>query len=505
MSNILNNSKELIVLEMANNHQGDLQHAKKIINEFSKFVDKYKETFSFAMKFQYRDLDSFIHPNFKNSDLKFVQRFETTKLSDDEFLELKNYCTNKGFISMCTPFDETSVKKVIDHEYDILKIASASFDDWPLLTEIVKHKPNNLIASVGGADFDKIKRFYSFMTNNNINFAINYCVSLYPSTDEDLNLSFISKLKSEFTDIRIGFSTHENPSVVKTAGLALHAGATIFEKHVALEDSSKEYYQNAYSVYPEQFSEWIENLFEAKTFYGNSEKCNKVIEKELPALKPLQRGAFVKKEIKKGDLISNKNTFFAIPTDENQITANDFSKFNEIKSTTNIKNLNPISSNNVNFSSTRNTIEEIREKVSIEFKKYNIVIPSGIEMEISHHYGVESFYNFGTVMCTLINKDYCKKVLYQFPDQHHPEHFHKIKEETFILLQGDLTVILNGKSHAMVQGDILTIEREAKHEFYSKNGAIFEEISTAHLKDDSYYSDNEIMLNQNRKSKITFI
>ena len=63
----------------------------------------------------------------------------------------------------------------------------------------------------------------------------------------------------------------------------------------------------------------------------------------------------------------------------------DFSKFNEIKSTTNIKNLNPISSNNVKFSSTRNTIEEIREKVSIEFKKYNIVIPSGIEMEISHH------------------------------------------------------------------------------------------------------------------------
>ena len=51
MSNILNNSKELIVLEMANNHQGDLQQAKKIINEFSKFVDKYKETFSFAMKF----------------------------------------------------------------------------------------------------------------------------------------------------------------------------------------------------------------------------------------------------------------------------------------------------------------------------------------------------------------------------------------------------------------------------------------------------------------------
>ena len=157
------------------------------------------------MKFQYRDLESFIHPNFKNSDLKFVQRFESTKLTEDEFLELKDYCEKKGFYSMCTPFDEISVKKVIDHKYDILKIASASFDDWPLLDEIVKYKPNNLIASVGGADLNKIKRFYSFMKNNNLNFAINYCVSLYPSLNEDLNLSFISKLRNEFSDIRIGF------------------------------------------------------------------------------------------------------------------------------------------------------------------------------------------------------------------------------------------------------------------------------------------------------------
>jgi len=497
--------KDLIVLEMANNHQGDLQHAKKIINEYAKFVENYKDTFSFAMKFQYRDLESFIHPNFKNSDLKFVQRFESTKLSEDEFIELKDYSEKKGFYSMCTPFDEISVKKVIEHKYDILKIASASFDDWPLLDEIVKYKPNNLIASVGGADLNKIKRFYSFMKNNNLNFAINYCVSLYPSLNEDLNLSFISKLRNEFSDIRIGFSTHENPDVIETAGLALHAGASIFEKHVALEDAEKKYYQNLYSVYPEQFAVWLENLNQAKAFFGNHEKRKKVIEKELPALKPLQRGVFAKEDIKEGDLITNKNIFLAIPTNENQLVANDLSKFNKIKAISNIKKFNPINFSDFNLLSTRNIIEEIREKVSIEFKKNKIVIPQGIEMEISHHYGVESFYEFGTVMCTLVNKDYCKKILYQFPNQHHPEHFHKIKEETFILLHGDLTVILNGKSNDMKKGDILTVEREAKHEFFSNTGAIFEEISTEHIQADSYYSDDKIMLNDDRKSKITFI
>ena len=79
---------------------------------------------------------------------------------------------------MCTPFDEISVNKVIDHNYDILKIASASITDWPLIEEISKHKNQTIIASVGGASLNEINRFYSYMKNRNIDFALNYCVSL---------------------------------------------------------------------------------------------------------------------------------------------------------------------------------------------------------------------------------------------------------------------------------------------------------------------------------------
>ena len=39
---------------------------------------------------------------------------------------------------MCTPFDEDSVEKVVKDNFDILKIASASMDDWPLLETVVK-------------------------------------------------------------------------------------------------------------------------------------------------------------------------------------------------------------------------------------------------------------------------------------------------------------------------------------------------------------------------------
>ena len=49
---------------MANNHMGDVNHGLKIIRELATIKENFD--FNFAFKFQFRDLDSFIHPSFKN-------------------------------------------------------------------------------------------------------------------------------------------------------------------------------------------------------------------------------------------------------------------------------------------------------------------------------------------------------------------------------------------------------------------------------------------------------
>ncbi len=54
-------------------------------------------------------------------------------------------------------------------------------------------------------------------------------------------------------------------------------------------------------------------------------------------------------------------------------------------------------------------------------------------------------------------------------------------------------------------GDIVVIERGMKHGFSSQNGAIFEEVSTTHYKDDSYYDDERIMHNCDRKTSLTLL
>ncbi len=98
---------------------------------------------------------------------------------------------------------------------------------------------------------------------------------------------------------------------------------------------------------------------------------------------------------------------------------------------------------------------------------------------------------------------YCKKLIILFSNQNHPVHLHKQKEETFQILFGDLTINLDGKEKEYRPGEIVLVQRGEKHSFRTKNGAILEEISTTHFKNDSFYEDSKITENKNRKTQLT--
>jgi len=122
----------------------------------------------------------------------------------------------------------------------------------------------------------------------------------------------------------------------------------------------------------------------------------------------------------------------------------------------------------------------------------NIDFGREFTIELSHHYGMEHFRQIGAIIVTVVNREYCKKLIVALPGQRHPVHLHKAKEETFHLLWGDLLLNLNGRALNLRRGDTALVERGVKHSFTSKNGAIFEELSTTHVVGDSYYDDERI-------------
>ena len=247
------NMSPLFILEMANNHMGDVNHGLKIIREFSKITKNYH--FNFAFKFQFRDIDTFIHPDYKKrTDIKYVKRFLETKLSDEKFKRLKNELKKYKYISICTPFDEKSVEKIEKLGFDIIKIGSCSFTDWPLLERVVKSdKP--IIASTAGADLKDIDNVVSFFQHRHKTFALMHCVGEYQTKETNLQLNQIDLFKRRYANIPIGFSTHEEPSNELPVEIAIAKGARIFERHVAI--TSGKYEINAYSSTPEQINQWL--------------------------------------------------------------------------------------------------------------------------------------------------------------------------------------------------------------------------------------------------------
>tara|TARA_B110000003_G_scaffold168842_1_gene168755 strand:- start:5685 stop:7193 length:1509 start_codon:yes stop_codon:yes gene_type:complete len=493
--------KNLIVLEIANNHMGDVKHGIDLINTFSKICKKYKHL-NFAFKLQYRDLETFIHKSVKNDfNNHYVKRFSETKLVEKDFNQLIGAIKSNGYLSMVTPFDNKSLSLIMKQDIDILKVASCSFTDWPLLEDMVQlNKP--IIASTAGASEVDIDSVISFFKNRGKDYAIMHCVAQYPTPNEKLNLSQIDYLTNRYPDTTIGYSTHEDPSNFNFILMAAAKGAKIFEKHIGLPTDL--YPVNKYSVTPAQFENWLEALSLALTVCGQGLRRTPVDKAEQESLISLRRGIFANRKIKKGETISRKDIYFAFPPTKNQFTANNYSKYTSFVSKTNIELDDGISHDNTNILEQRSILEGITKKINKLITDANIHLPSPIEMEISHHYGLDEFYKYGMVIFTLINRSYCKKLLVSLPGQIHPAQFHKKKEESFRLIYGDLTLTIDNEDLIMKLGEIITIEKGAIHKFSSKSGSIVEEISDTHTTEDSYYIDDKITQNQNRKTIINF-
>jgi len=479
---------------------GDIGHGIRIIREIGTIVAKFP--FSVAFKLQYRDLDSFIHPAMKHrDDIKYIKRFSETRLTSDQFTQLVDEMRVNGFMTMATPFDESSVELIDSQKLDIIKIASCSFTDWPLLERVVRSdKP--LIASTAGATLEEIDRVVSFFVHRNKEIAILHCVGEYPTPAERMNLSQIDFLKDRYPGLKTGFSTHEDPDNTDIVKLAIAKGAAVFEKHVGI--ATEKYPMNNYSATPEQVEKWLSAARDALTVCGTSDRNAIASPSETASLRSLRRGIFARHPIKAGDVIQREDIYFAFPPDDGQYTANDWSKYVQCNADTDIPADSAVSPGNATLRDLREEILNIAHSARNLLSQGGITFPGCTDLEISHHYGIDRFWEYGLTMLTVINRAYCKKLLILFPGQKHPEQYHKQKEETFHVLFGTVQLELDGKHQICMRGDVVTVDPGVRHAFWSVDGAVMEEISSTHFYDDSFYTDPSIDGNKNRKTLLSY-
>jgi sialic acid synthase SpsE/mannose-6-phosphate isomerase-like protein (cupin superfamily) len=490
----------LFVFEMANNHMGDVEHGVRIVREMKGASDGFP--FRFCIKLQYRDIGRCIHPDYKNRfDLKYVKRFSETTLSWEQYRKIKDAISDAGFLSMCTPWDENSVDKIVEHGFEFMKIPSCYLTDWPLLERVAKYSLP-IVASTAGEPLEEIDRVVSFFKHRNKSLTIMHCVGEYPAPDRHLHLGQIALLKRRYPELPIGYSTHERPDNFEAVKIAIALGAIVFEKHVGVP--TEKYPQNGYSADPGQVRKWLQSAAEAFSMIGDPEERYPAPPGEQMALRDLARGAFTRCPIASGETIQPSRVFYAMPNVGGQLVAQDFSKYSEYIACEDIPANGAIMHAGVRARNTRAMVHKIVHDVKLLLKKSKVAVPGQCELEISHHYGLERFRESGITAITVVNREYCKRLLVILPDQKHPEQWHNLKDETYHVLYGDVTLELDGDRSTHKSNDVITIPHGTRHSFWTTHGAIIEEISSSYFANDSFYTDNAIMANSNRKTFVTY-
>lgn len=489
----------MVILEMANNHQGSVEKGKEIIDAYAEVAKKFSGIV-YAFKFQLRDIPNFIHPVYKDrDDIKYVKRFKETYLAPDQLAILKDYANEKGFITGCTGFDEASVRDINELGFNFIKVASCSMDDWPLLNEVVEHSLPVIVSTAGHGILD-IDKVVSFFKNRDKSIVLMHCVGQYPTPNRAMNLLKLKKIRKTFPQLRVGFSTHENPDNLLTVGPAVTAGASVFEKHVDLDTNTR----NAYSTTPTQLERWLMTLRDSLNIVY-SVPLKEDLSREQKDLLKFCRGTFVTRDVSAGEIISKCDLRYAFPAKVGQYLANDTSKYAEFKATRNIVAGSPLMEGEVSVENNRDRILAIVKRAKSIVDSLGLIIPEDVRMEISHHHDISTFHHFGLCALTILNNaQYCKKYLIMHSGQAHPEQWHRKKRETFIVLKGTVNLRVNGELFLLEVGDIHTIEPGQRHSFSVTNDTIIEEISTAHYANDSFYTNEVINRNKHRKTEVLY-
>jgi N-acetylneuraminate synthase len=480
------NFNDLFILDLANNHQGDMDHARRIIRECGEAVREAGVRAAF--KFQFRDLDTFVHPSHQqNSANKHIPRFLATRLGEKDFGELADEVRRAGMITMATPFDEATVDWIERLDIEIIKIASCSAADRPLLQRVVRSK-RPVVASTAGLDGSNLDHLVSLLEHHAMSFAIMHCVAIYPTPPDQLKLNQIDFLRSRYPGIPVGFSTHEDPAALFPVVAATAKGARLFERHVGI--AAGPHKLNAYSSTPDQLRDWFA-AWKTAVAMGGGDRRSPAHPDEIASLCSLKRGVFARRPLRAGEELTFDNTYFAMPYQDGQLDVSEWQT--GLKADRDYRADEALARSPLATEPDREeTIYQIMLQVRAMFNKARIVFGADSKIEISHHYGLDRFREFGAVIVDCVNRSYCKKLIVVLPRQKHPYHYHKKKEETFHLLHGDLEVEIDGHQTALKPGDTALIEPGHWHKFHSLDGAIFEEISTTHFNDDSFYEDPRI-------------
>ncbi len=266
-----NSSPVVIIAEAGVNHNGDINLAKKLI-------DEAKNCGCDIVKFQTYDADKLLIKTAKKPEYQIrntsssetqYEMLKRLQLDYTDFSDLQDYAKEVGIVFLSTPYDFASVDYLNSIEIAAFKLASIEIVNHPLIEYTLK-KNRPLILSTAMSTLQEIDDVYNLVKKHNAldRLILMQCTFNYPTQLDEVNLRVIPELRDRY-NIPIGFSDHTSNTIISSSAVAL--GASIIETHFTL-DKSLPGPDHPASLDPSEMKFFVSNIRNVEQAMGDKNK-----------------------------------------------------------------------------------------------------------------------------------------------------------------------------------------------------------------------------------------
>ncbi|WP_018249171.1 N-acetylneuraminate synthase [Orenia marismortui] len=295
--------KTFIIAEAGVNHNGNLDLAKRLIDEaIWAGAD--------AIKFQSFKAEKLVSKSLEKADYqkdttsKDETQYEMIKkleLDYDEYEILRDYCKEKDILFMSSAFDLESIELLDGLGMKIWKIPSGEITNLPYLRRIGQLN-NKVIISTGMANLSEIEVALKVLREaGSKDITVLHCNTEYPTPMEDVNLKAMNTIKEAFK-VKVGYSDHTLGIEVSIAAVAM--GAEVVEKHFTL-DRTMEGPDHRASLEPDELKSMVEAIRNIEKALGSGVKKPSKSEMKNKAI--VRKSIVASRDIKEGDVFNEEN------------------------------------------------------------------------------------------------------------------------------------------------------------------------------------------------------
>ena len=291
-------NKTFIIAEAGVAHFGSLIKAKKL-------VDLAIKSGADAIKFQAYKTEELISRKYPN----WFNRYKIKEVDFTFYKKVNNYCKRKKIVFLLTPHSVSAILWLKKLNVPLIKIGSGELGNFEFIKKIMELK-KPIIISTGMHELKDMRRLKIFFLKKNF-FKVIFlrCVTLYPTLYKNINLRSFETFKNFFHPAIVGYSDHSDNELSILSSITL--GARIIEKHISLDFNVKNAQDWKVSCDYNSFKNLIKKIRTLELLLGKNKI--EVSSEEKKSKIWATRSIHIKKDIKRGEVFSEKNLIFLRP------------------------------------------------------------------------------------------------------------------------------------------------------------------------------------------------